>query len=203
MVTTMEMLGAKNEMAITGSSTDNCIKIWSIDVCDLISEHTYRYAHTDTVMGLSVKPEDGHLFASCAYDGNLLIWDHRSLKPVVKHFSGGPSFTTVDWSNSSGVEQILLGDVNGELHTYDPRNIQVALKSINVCNRSIHKLKPNNGLVAVLSQSNKINVLNTQANYSVVYRNAEAVDFVRDVYWTGDKAFKSIGWDKKLSTHSV
>lgn len=201
-VTTMDLLGTKKERAITGSSSDNCIKVWSIGACDMISEHTYRHAHTQAVSGVSVKPNDGYLFGSCSRDGSLLIWDYRNLKPVIKHVNGGPAYTAINWSNQSGTEQIIVGDVNGTLHIHDPRNIEIALQSEKVCDRPIHKLKPHNGLLGVLSQSNQIVVLDATKNYTSAYRNAAAIDFARDIHWTDDRAFNSIGWDQKLSKHT-
>lgn len=202
MTTALALLGSKKQRAVTGSSTDNCIKVWSIGACDITSEHTYRDAHATAVAALASKPDDDHLFASCAQDRNLLIWDYRSLKPVIQHVNQGPTATAIEWTVHNGAERILLGDVSGIVHVYDPRNIQKALQSIKACDRSTHRFRCNNNLVAVVSQSNKIAVLDASAEYTTVYRDQSADDSVRDIHWTGDKTFNSLAWGKSLAQHS-
>lgn len=204
MALSMDLLGPKNERAITGSSCDNAIKIWNIGPCDLVSEYTYRDAHSDSVTGLASKPKDIHLFASCSRDRSIAIWDHRKERPAIDFYEGNFGFTTINWSIKDGDDQLYVGDESGKFHIIDPRNFQNSLRTIKILDAPVHKIRPNNGDgIGVLSQSNCINVLNSTKDYPIIYSNDKAIDFVRDIYWTNDKHFYSIGWDQQITPHSL
>lgn len=204
MTLSMDLLGPKNERAITGSSCDNAIKIWNIGPCDLVSEYTFRDAHSDSVTGLASKPKDIHLLASCSRDRSIAIWDHRKERPAIDFHEGIFGFTTINWSIKDGNDQLLVGDESGQLHIMDLRNFKKSSQTTKILDAPVHKIRPNNGDgIGVLGQSNCINVLNSSKGYSNIYSNDKATDFVRDIYWTNDTHFYSIGWDKQLSTHSL
>lgn len=198
----LDLLGSSNEKAITGSSTDNCIKLWNISSCDIVSEFTFRYAHADVVTGLSSKPFDSHLFVSCSRDRSISIWDTRNVRPVTDVHEGQYAYTTIKWFEKNGVEYLVAGDETGCIKVYDPRNLSTVTNTISVHNRPVVKIRENNGLMAVLTQSRVINVLDTETNYENVYTNSEAIDDVRDALWTGFRSFASIGWDSLVSKHS-
>lgn len=198
----LDLLGSKNEKAVTGSSVDNCIKVWNIGPCDLVSEFTYRNAHCDAVTGISSKPDDGHVFASCSRDRTLSIWDTRNIRPAVDWFDGKYAYTTVRWFMHNGVEHLFAGDETGNLNVHDPRNMSCVADIVTVHSRPILKIKENDDLIAVLSQSNVIHVLDITTQYSETYTNSNADDFVRDALWKGKQEFYSIGWDSKVSKHS-
>lgn len=48
------MLGTKK--AVTGSS-DGCMKIWTIETCDIVSELMFRNAHAYSINDISTKPD--------------------------------------------------------------------------------------------------------------------------------------------------
>lgn len=56
--------------------------MWDIGA-DLYSTHTWRYAHSDSVTGISASPESEPIFVSCSKDKSALIWDNRKLRPAI------------------------------------------------------------------------------------------------------------------------
>lgn len=205
----MDILRYDNLKVIT-ASTDKCIKLWNVGPCDLVSERTYRYAHSDCINGVASKPNSNSVFCICSSDQSFSIWDYRLSVPVVnEHEKHIVRYTTCNWLiNGSGIDSIYLGDECGNVQIFDSRNIENPVKLLNVHDRPIHKIKPypNGNLLAILGQSNTIKVFDGNYNFKQIYFNSNANDFIRDICWKNgntSKTFYSIGWNKQVKEHKI
>lgn len=50
---------------------------------DLISQKSYRFAHTDYITGLSSSRTNDSIFATCSMDKSCLLWDDRETRPAI------------------------------------------------------------------------------------------------------------------------
>lgn len=192
--------------AITGS-TDCCIKIWNVGPCEIVSEKTYRYAHTDAVTDIACKPDSEFCFLSCSKDKNISLWDYRMSIPVVDWYEGEYAYNTVTWSTDH--TQILAGNHHGDIHVFDSRTLKTILRQVQGFDHNqVHKIKANSdndNLVAILGQSNVVKVFDIKNDFNLIYENKTANDFVRDVQWCRDdrNKFYTVGWDKEIAVHTV
>lgn len=197
--------------AITGAM-DGCIKLWELAPCDLVSVHTYRYAHKEMVTDITSKPQSSDIFASCSRDRVLSIWDTRLTLPMIKyckneHFAN----TACVWLENDGIDQLYVGDDSGTISAYDSRNLNEPLMTQKLLDRPIYKFKlnPDGKLLAVLGQTNTIKVIDAGSNAETIYTNSTANEYTRDVCWVKNqdldnkKFFYSVGWNKTITRHTI
>lgn len=208
-VTSFDLLSKKK--AISGS-TDGCLKIWTIEPCDLSSAKTFRTAHTDTITGLAGNPKNESIFASCSSDAVVAVWDDRLMSPIISYNeSSDIGYTACHWHSNGGVEKLYLGDQIGTVSVYDPRKLDTCEKRISVNDQPIHKISfnANGDLLCILDRSNAIRVFDKNIDGSIVYENAEATDYVRDICWDrqtkdGKRGrFYSIDWSGHANKHTI
>lgn len=203
----MDLLG-KNK-AIT-ASTDAFIKIWDIESCDLISKKTYSNAHGNIIKGLCSKPDSDRMFASCSDDRKLVIWDIRSSEAISAMWKNPRvENTTCSWQKINDKELLFLGDIAGDVHVFDPRNLKDALDKHHLFDWPIFKFKKsqNAKLLCVLAQCSTIKVVSNSADMGLIYENSTAEDYVRDVCWlknngTNKQILYSVGWNKSVHKHT-
>lgn len=203
-VLTMDIVRQNRTKALTGSS-DATIKVWDMGAGDLCSQRTFRYAHADSVTGVSSSPSSPDLFVSCGRDRCYNIWDNRLSKPIVEYSDlHSFAYTTIYWSSSDeGGERLLIGDETGCIYVVDPRQPKVAERIIEASQTPIHRIRFQRNLFVALAQSNKLRVYDIEQDFQVIYENKVALDCVRDVQWTADKEFHTIGWDSTLRKHAL
>lgn len=193
--------------AVTGSS-DGCIKVWNVEEYDLVSEKTYENAHSAAIRSISSQPNSDAMFASCGADRRLQIWDLRSNKPVVAHCHNPLHGNSVClWHNA---ELLYMGDISGNLHTYDARKLNAALASQQLFNRQILKIQanPEKNLLGVVAQWPMVKVLKNDEGDLKRVSEEKAKDYIRDVAWSGgnernEEAFFSVGYNKSVNEHVI
>lgn len=193
--------------AVTGSM-DGCLKVWDLEPCDLVSERTYRNAHQQMITDISIKPQSEDIFATTSRDRNLSIWDIRSAFPMVNVCKNVDFANTAClWLRNDGIEKLYLGDDNGTIHVYDPRNLNNSLMTKKLFDRPIYKfqLNPDGKLLCVLGQTNTLTVIDTGPQADTIYTDSTANDYVRDICWkmSDSKTFCSIGWNKNVARHTI
>lgn len=203
-IQSMDIFRKDGFKALTGSS-DGTIKIWDMGAGDLLSLNTYRYAHTDSITGISTSSKEGDIFVTCSRDKCFNIWDKRLAKPIVDYNENhSVAYTTIYWSlNNECDDKIVLGDELGSVHTVDTRNLKEFVHSFRPFETPIHKISFENNLCAVLANSNQVKVFKVDDSFNKLYENSEALDYVRDVQWTGSDEFYTIGWDSQLRKHKI
>ncbi|XP_031638317.1 protein valois [Contarinia nasturtii] len=214
MITGLTILnGAKSAVTV---SSDGCIKVWLLAPCDIVSDQTYQYAHKEVITGISKQPKSSDIFATCSRDRFLSIWDIRIRLPMINSWKNEDyANTSCLWANVNGIEKLYVGDDTGTVHIYDPRKLDTSVASQTLFDRPIFKFSqnPSENLVCVLSQSNKLKVLNTASDtntFATVYEDYSSKDYVRDVCWVkGDKqqaqqsACYTVGWSKTIGHHTI
>lgn len=50
---------------------------------DLVSQGSFRFAHTDVITGLAASCAKENIFATCSLDKSSLIWDDRETRPAI------------------------------------------------------------------------------------------------------------------------
>lgn len=60
------------------------LKVWLTDY--LVCTHTYRPAHADMVVSVSIHPEQNDMMVSCSEDGRVILWDLRIPKPALGNY---------------------------------------------------------------------------------------------------------------------
>lgn len=215
-VKALSLLGRNK--AVTGSS-DGCMKIWSIEPCDIVSDRTYNYAHGRQINDISTKPDSNTTFCSCSNDRLLSIWDYRETddnlqrKPLIRtRKNENFDYTACLWNQRDGIDTLYVGDTTGNIEVLDPRNLSECLVNNKLFDRPIHKMKPNASgkLMCVMGATNEIKVVEcSRIEANVVYKNSSANDFVRDVCWlpnADEKCSKetlhSVGWNRNVQKHS-
>lgn len=196
--------------AITGA-LDGCLKVWSIEPCDLSSVRTFRKAHTGEITGLSANPRHAAIFASCSNDGRVAVWDDREMRPVVGHNESSlVGYTTCRWHAVGGPDKLYVGDETGSVTVFDPRRLDACQITRSVHQHAIHMVSFNGTgqSLCVLANSNTIKVLDKTIDGGVVYESSDAADYVRDICWnTANDAeateFYAIGWNKHVSKHII
>lgn len=208
-ITSFDVLSKKK--AISGSM-DGCLKIWSIEPCDLFSAKTFRMAHSDTITGISANPKSESIFASCSSDAVVCVWDDRLMSPIISYNeSHDIGYTTCHWHANSGIDKLYLGDEIGTVSVYDPRKLDTCETKISVNDQPIHKISfnANGDLLCILDNSNAIRVFDKTVDGEIIYENTDAVDYVRDICWDKqsnerkEKRFYSIGWCGHAKKHLI
>lgn len=203
-VTAMDIFRKEGSKAITGSS-DYSLKIWDMGAGDLISINTYRFAHADSITGVSTSPANPDLFATCSRDKCFNVWDKRLPAPIVDYNEKHSiPYTSIYWSSFTECqEDILLGDDLGNVHTVDTRNLSTFVHSFQPCETPIHKIAFENTFCTILGHCNRVKVFDVKENYNLSYENDKALDYVRDVQWTDTHEFFTTGWDSQLRKHKI
>lgn len=196
--------------AVTVSS-DGCIKCWDLAPCDIVSTHTYQYAHKEIITGVSNQPKSGDVFATCSRDRFLSIWDVRCRLPLVNSCKNEDYANTAClWTNFNGIDKLYLGDDSGRAYTYDPRKLDTLISSQILFDRPVYKfsLAPFGNMLCVLSQSNTMKVLNTDDTNAVIYEDSASNDYIRDVCWVNkgnkqEQQFHAVGWSHMTQQHII
>lgn len=190
------------------------IQVWTLDPCDIVSEKTYRYAHRDVITDVTCKPQSNDMFATCARDRYLSIWDKRSHLPMVGFCKNDDYANTAClWSAIDGVERLYLGDDTGTVYIYDPRQLTQSIQSHALCDRPIYRFKmhPNEKMMCVFGLSTTLKVIDTTDDAKILYTNSQSDDYVRDVCWKMDTnksnesltTFYSVGWNRNFHQHRI
>lgn len=207
MITGFDIQSGKKR-AVTGSM-DGCLKVWTLEPCDIVSENTFRYAHDQAITGISSKPESSDVFATCSRDRFLTLWDLRSRLPLIDTCKNDDFANTAClWSKSEGLNHLFVGDDAGAIHIYDPRKLNERLLTQRLLDRPIYKFKmdPTEKLICVLGQTNHMKVINNTLTADIVYTNSNASDYVRDVCWLNNgqqQSFHSVGWNRDFGHHII
>lgn len=90
-----------------------------------------KYAHKAPAQDISMSPSSNDVFVSCGYDNNLNVYDIRRGLMMQQHDQSHPLSTI---SLSPCGQYCAAGNINGEVLTYDFRNLQQTL-----CMRRIHE----------------------------------------------------------------
>jgi len=154
-----------------------------------LKENKYP-AHTCAINCVQYHPEDANVFASCAIDGDTVLWDLRKDKPAleVSQERGDPPTTLCfDIADHS---RIIVGRTSGLVNIMDVRSPNIPLLTKQVFNKPLRKLAP-------------ISISSPEAQTSR-YSDSRHADFVRDVAWhPATKELYSCAWDKKILQHTV
>lgn len=62
---------------------DFFFQIWDMGTADLFSQGSYRFAHTDSITGMSASNENQNIFVTCSLDKSCLLWDDRETRPAI------------------------------------------------------------------------------------------------------------------------
>lgn len=127
--------------------------------------------------------------------------------------------TACFWSSVGGVERLYLGDDTGTVHIYDPRQLKQLIKSHELFDRPIYQFKmhPKEKLMCVLGLSTTLNVIDTTDDATVLYKDSQSDDYVRDVCWkkavtnetntstssVSKATFYSVGWNRNVHHHRI
>lgn len=201
----MDVFRTNYTKSVTADS-DGCVKVWDMGTGDLCSINTYGYGHIETITGVSSSSLSEHIFATCSRDKSFKMWDYRQPKPV--QCENGTcsryAYTSLYWTQANeSNEQLFIGDESGHINTVDIRYMSKIFNRIKHFDSAIHKVKFEQKLYAVLGNSNVVKVVDTEEDHKIVYENAEAMDYVRDVYWNEKNAFYTIGWDTEIRCHVI
>lgn len=198
--------------AVTGSM-DGCLKVWTLEPCDIVSENTFRYAHNEVITDISSKPESSDIFATCSRDRFLTIWDLRSRLPLCDTCKNEDFANTAClWSKSNGLNHLYVGDDSGAFHIHDPRKLNERLLTKRLLNRPIYKfqMNPTGKVICILGQTNVLKVIKNDLTADTIYENSDACDYVRDVCWANNgqqqpahSNFHSVGWNKGFAHHTI
>lgn len=202
----IDVVAGENGRRVVTVSSDCSIRIWNIGAVDLVSERIYRYAHSDAIEDVSGNPNDGSLFCTCSYDKSFSIWDERITKPAIGcHESHSVAYTACKWLPNN---HVYVGDESGNLHLFDIKNIKTPVESTNVFDRPIYRIRLKNNLLGLIGQTNRFKVFDVSDNETnLVYENADADDFVRDICWVKKKEirkqFYTVGYNKHIRLHAI
>ncbi|XP_054741417.1 protein valois [Anastrepha obliqua] len=196
---------ANMEHAITGSK-DGALKVWDVGCADLISIHTFRYAHTDVVTGVAASNTETSIFATCSLDHSALLWDDRLTRPAIALCEDHPSrFKNLAWADVNEISNdnmVYLGDESGFVHAVDKRLPHKFVQSSKCLNRPIHKIVPKGNKIAVIGDTNIVKIIEA-TDHSTIYTNVEAESFVRDGVWRGASELLTVGYEGKLRIHKL
>lgn len=192
--------------AITASS-DRSIRFWDFNCCDLISFRQLPNAHTDVINDISCNEQNNYILYSCSTDKTFCIWDRMQSKPLIGlHKNSLSSYTACKWLCNN---LIYVGDESGKLHIFDERKFSVPVKSIEVFNRPIYRMKYYSKALAIIGNTNEIKIFNvSKENINLLYSNDSADDLVRDICWIKDKTntncpFYTVGYNKHVQKHEI
>lgn len=143
-VTGLEIFPLDKIKAVTVSS-DACIKIWNMGNGELCSINTMRNAHADNISGVSTSHNLENTFVTCSRDKTALLWDTREIRPATSLFDNHSCpFTSVYWTSAEENDNmVILGDEAGKIHVVDPRIPDIFMKTIDVFERRVNKIKFN------------------------------------------------------------
>lgn len=172
---------------------------------DLTSLNTYRYAHSDSITGVSTA-HTSQLFATCSRDKSLNIWDIRLAQPVIDYSeTNAYALTAIVWTTAAQAnETIFYGDDGGNIYSIDLRCLTEPLATIKAFDSPVHKIKFRKKLFGTLGNTNQIRVYDSTPQMpQIVYENSDALDYVRDFVWNTDESLHSVGWDSQVRTHII
>ncbi|XP_005188139.2 protein valois [Musca domestica] len=192
-----------NQHKAATASKDGAIKIWDMGTADLVSQGSFRFAHTDVITGLAASCTKENIFATCSLDKSSLIWDDRETRPAIALYENhNVRFTNVSWCPQSEDNIVYLGDEAGSLLTIDVRQPKVIQNQTTYFDRPIRKILPNEDNLAVIADSNLVKISKTPT-HSVFYENNETQNFVRDGGWISPTEFLTVGFEGKLRSHCI
>ncbi|XP_061390236.1 protein valois [Musca vetustissima] len=201
-ITCLSNFPSNQHKAVTGSK-DGTLKIWDMGTADLVSQGSYRFAHTDSITGVSAARGKDNIFATCSLDKSCLLWDDRETRPAIALYENhSVRFTNVTWCPQSDDSKIYLGDEAGAVLTIDVRQPKQIETETQYFERPIRKIIPNDENLAIISDSNLVKIAKS-STHSVFYKNSESENFVRDGAWITNKEFLTIGFEGKLRSHSI
>ncbi|KAM7351481.1 valois isoform 1-T3 [Cochliomyia hominivorax] len=188
--------------AVTGSK-DGALKIWDMGKAELFSQQSYRYAHTDSITGLSSSPINDAIFTTCSLDKSCLIWDDRETRPAIALYSGhNVRFKNVCWSLDSTESLVYLGDESGNILTVDTRKPKEFCNKTKYFDRPIRKISPNGEHLAVIADSNCVKI-SKSSTHEIFYENNVSQNFIRDCAWLTSSELITVGYEGKLRTHEI
>lgn len=193
-----------DKSCFVSGSMDKCIKVWDTD--GLITQYTFRPAHSHIVTSVQYSPDSNNIFASCSLDGYALMWDTRLEKPATEiKESDGEGLTSLSW-NPINENIVAIGSNYGMISLYDVRSLK-ALASFECFNRPIHKLTYNSdGILAACGDTHEIKVLEYKNNaFHTIYSDERHSYFVRGLSWHPHRKSEmySCGWDEQILYHSI
>jgi len=183
-------------------SQDKSIRIWDLE--SLVSTRAFSPAHAHVVTAVRACPMPGGIFASCALDGSVLLWDTRDEPPATSLANPcGVGLTALSWVDD---KTIVTGGVNGQLTVIDVRNTEQPKTVFDLEKRPLHSMRsiPNySGLVAMSQDNSRITVMKFASNVpEPVFTNDVHEDFVRGLSWNPkNHSLWSCGWDSKVFSH--
>ncbi|XP_046390935.1 methylosome protein 50-like [Ischnura elegans] len=204
--------GSNSAFKAVSGGADMCIKIWDVEA--LVSEHTYRPAHSHQVVKVSAAPKGSNsegLFASCSLDGTALIWDPRQPRPAHLIFEapGRCGAQALAWQPQSSAGVLAVGLGSGAVHLVDSRvgKKESTTTKLSVFQRSLHKLvfcptRPQ--LLAACADDSVVKVIGLDGNcMNVEYTDDRHEDFVRGLCWEpkANSRLISCGWDHRIYAH--
>ncbi|XP_037806193.1 protein valois [Lucilia sericata] len=188
--------------AVTGSK-DGALKIWDMGKADLFSQQSYRYAHTDSITGLTSSPTNDAIFTTCSLDKSCLLWDDRETRPAIALYSEhNVRFKTVNWALDPQDNCVYLGDESGNVLTIDTRKPKELLNKTQYFDRPIRKISPNGENLAIVADSNCVKVSKSCSN-EIFYENNYSQNFIRDCAWLTSSELVTVGYEGKLRGHEI
>ncbi|XP_054716191.1 methylosome protein 50-like [Uloborus diversus] len=193
---------SSDKTRLVSSSADKCIKVWDLDTYS--TTETYRPVHAGIIWQIACSTEDPHLFASCGQDGKILLLDRRLAKPAVVIDSSPlkSEITAISW-NPHKSNQIAVGDESGHIAIKDIKK-NVTLSSWDAHKRRVFRIKfsPRSPWLGSCSDDTDVCAMDLDKDIpTLMYKNNDHDDFVRDLAWSPENYLISCAWDKKVLKH--
>ena len=202
-VSMLDLFEKDRSKCISGSK-DGFLKVWDVGDRDLYVATTISYAHCDEITGLSTSKTNTSLFVTCSTDKAALTWDLRRNKQATALYDNHTfAFTNLYWpTETSDGSLVWLGDETGVLHQVDTRKPNEFIKSVEVFDDAIHRIRYSKGKLAVVGDNQTVKVFNDK--FDLLYENSDAPDYLRDVLWSNSATsdFYTIGWDSHFKKHT-
>ncbi|XP_073823302.1 valois [Musca autumnalis] len=201
-ITCLTNFPSNQHKAATGSK-DGTLKLWDMGTADLVSQGTFRFAHTDSITAVAASRGKENIFATCSLDKSCLLWDDRETRPAIALYENhSVRFKNVSWCPESNDNIVYLGDESGYILTLDVRQPKQIQNTTQYFDRPIRKIIPNGENLAVIADSNIVKI-SKSSNHSVFYENNETQNFVRDGAWLSSGEFLTVGFEGKLRSHCI
>ncbi|KAH0573368.1 WD40 repeat protein [Spironucleus salmonicida] len=106
------------------SSYDTAISLWDINREEL--EFTFQ-AHEKSINDVSFSPADPSIFASCASDGTVRVFDRRKIEISQQITQLDNQALRVQFNKFDPHQLAIISNNNNQIHIYDLRNVQHVL----------------------------------------------------------------------------
>lgn len=200
---------SRDGMRCVTGSFDRSLKVWNTDY--LVCSHTYRPAHAESVLSVSIHPEDQDVMVSCSEDGRVILWDLRMPKPALalrKSFVSRAS--CVSFLPGRNPLHLLIGTVSGHLLELDAASPE-SLPSLEMGahKRAIQTIEPsrdNPFIVACCSEDQSVVVVSVDPTHpQIIHSDERHGDVARGLAWsnTDSKRLYSCGWDQQILIHDI